>query len=444
MTEARRAQVVQFMDAFMDGSLVPPEMLRPSEGTLRECGSDPRVAWMEHHSLANVLAAIPEEVRSKLLDMPRVHQPLHINENLSMTITNTVHSTQLINTVTRQPYRLPLNHLMLNLMLMAPQTNTQRFAKIVQRYGPVFRLTHLMFTTGNVVETGPVSFEVKRQLITMLVEMMRALGLSNVGIGLRVCQNIVSAGMLRFPVRLWVLRARFEQRVTYEPDLFPGATIRDPALQTLLEGSDQADRDHIDDLAEAIAAMSDPNTPFQTIDTVADERLDDPDAMRAANEYATAYLARMSAEGIDAPLPAAHTDTSTPPMAYDRFTDLVDEQLAKQHKKNIVGLIFANGCFISGGSKNVRMQRRACAIMYEMLVHCQDTPENRVLEAAYLKRMGIRDTSATPNAASSSGGGGTTGTTSLKKRGRPSVPLGGGGGDNTKTADKKSKKQRRE
>jgi TATA-box binding protein (TBP) (component of TFIID and TFIIIB) len=419
MTEARRAQAVQFMDAFMDGPLVPPEMLRPSEGTLRECGSDPRVAWMEHHSLADVMASVPAEMRRQVMDMARVHQPLHINNDLSMTITNTVHSTLLINTVTRQPYRLPLNHLMLNLMFMAPQTNTMRFAKIVQRYGPVFRLTHLMFTTGNVVETGPVSFEVKRQLIFMLVEMMRALGLPNVGIGRRVCQNIVSAGMLRFPVRLWVLRARYEQRVTYEPDLFPGATIRDPALQTLLIKSDKVDHDHIDDLADALAAMHDPTTPFQTVDIVSDERLDDPDAMRAANEYALTYLARMSAEGIEAPeIDAGRADPSVNPMAYDRFTDLVDEQMSKQKKKNIVGLIFGNGCFISGGSKNVRMQRRACAIMYDMLVHCQDTPENRALEEAYLKRMNIKTPAHTGAPIPKTSTDGSV-VVSMKKRGRP-------------------------
>lgn len=339
----------------------------------------------EHHPIFNASTPRMQAYREQLTKLPRHHPRMRVNDNLEMIITNTVHSTELINVETRQPYRLPLNHLMLNLMFMASQSNMPRFAKIVQRYGPSRRLTQLIFTTGRMVDTGPEPFEVKRVLVDMLVDMMRESGLHNIGIGRRVCQNIVSTGMLSFPVRLWVLKARYGDRVEYDPAIFPGATIRDPSLVTQVavgDGSEQAV-----ELERALTALYDPSVPFATIDSRDDEQFDEEEVRQEASAYAHAYVERITAMNAeDVAMRAARGDAEASDAMLQH---LVTEQQARIKKtKNMVGLLFANRCLIVGGPKSMKEMLRATTTLYEMFLHCQDTPENRALEEAYLKRIG--------------------------------------------------------
>jgi TATA-box binding protein (TBP) (component of TFIID and TFIIIB) len=423
--ERRLKRVRAFFRAYgdVDASSMAVDAARfePSEGRLM---APP--LWHEHHPVFNADTAEFLALRQQLKELPRHHQRLRINDDLEMFITNTVHSTELINVETRQPYRLPLNHLMLNFMFMASQSNMPRFAKIVQRYGPTRRVTQLIFTTGRMVDTGSEPFEVKRVLANMLVSMMRTSGLKNIGIGRRVCQNIVTTGMLSFPVRLWVLKARYGDRVEYDPTEFPGATIRDPSLVTEVavdDGSPEAL-----ELKAALTALYDPNVPFQTIDSHEDERFDENDedeARRQATAFAHAYVERITpTTGEDIMRRAAQGD---PEAIEAMLNHLVAEQTARiKKKKNMVGLLFGNGCFIVGGPKNKSESLRATSTLYEMFDHCRDTPENRLLEEAYLKKHGIvvppsasattPTSSSLPAAAGAAAGVAATG---KKPRGRP-------------------------
>lgn len=412
----------------------------PSEGTTVA----PPI-WTEHHIVLDENTAELANMRRQLADLPRHHKKLRVNDDLEMVITNTVHSTELINVVTRQPYRLPLNHLMLNFMSMASQSNMPRFAKIVQRYGPTRRATQLIFTTGRMVDTGSEPFEVKRLLANMLVAKMRATGLKNIGIGRRVCQNIVTTGMLSFPVRLWVLKARYGDRIEYDPAEFPGATIRDPSLVTEVavdDGSPEAL-----ELKAALTALYDPNVPFQTIDSHEDERFDEQDedeARRQAAAFAHAYVERITpTTGEDIMRRAAQGD---PDAIEAMLNHLVAEQTARiKKKKNMVGLLFSNGCFIVGGPKNKSESLRATSTLYEMFDHCRDTPENRLLEEAYLRKHGITatpaSTAAPPKATDASTTSAVVAVTSEKKpRGRPP---GSGRGPRGPSAARVNKKPRK-
>jgi TATA-box binding protein (TBP) (component of TFIID and TFIIIB) len=323
----------------------------------------------------------------------RHHMSMRINPELTTAITNSVHCTTLINMKTGEPYALPLDMLERVLAPVGAQFMREHFAKLVIRYGPPTHTTQLCFTTGKVLEPGKVAFETKRVLLYALVNMMREAGLNDIGVGTRACQNLVSTGLLAFPVRLRLLKQRYSESdyVMYDPDLFPGAIIRHPLLvDTVLAADDDnrsaqgvddelywEDGDEIpeDGKKADLLKRSDPADYIYPgpRDCNADEILDDPEAERAATDYVRALLAH-------------HGGNTNDP---DRIRALADARLGAQAKKNIVALVFGVGVIIIGGAKNVRMMRRAQALVFEMVTHCRDTPENRALEAETLRAAGL-------------------------------------------------------
>lgn len=341
-----------------------------------------------HNTHVDPAVAVGPEARRMMALARRSHMQLRINDELTTTITNSVHCTRLIDTRTGLPYRLPLNMLARELAPLGAQYTTQRFAKIVIRYGPKLRVTQLCFATGNVLEAGKVAFDTKRALLYALVDMMRAAGLTTIGVGTRACQNLVSTGMLTFGLRLRLLQMRHSDgnHVVYDPDLFPGAIIRHPLLIDLLAEDEEEENKNVHgaidsdagDIASSTALPSYTSNGTSYVypgprDCNDDEVLDNPEAARAATEYARAVMERLGADTNDT----------------QRVQAIADEVLSAQAKKNIVALAFEVGCVIIGGTKNVRMLRRAHAIVFEMLTTCRDTPENRALETALLRERGL-------------------------------------------------------
>jgi TATA-box binding protein (TBP) (component of TFIID and TFIIIB) len=344
--------------------------LWPSEGATA------RAPYVAHHVVVNPHTAIAPATADTLRRARHSHMPLVINAELKTQITNTVHGTNLVDTRTGAPARLPLNEVVRALYFLSSQYNTERFAKLVQRYGPSVRLTQLIFATGKIVETGRVSFEGKRAQMHALIDLIHAAGFPHVGIGTRICQNIVSTGRLTFRLRLWLLRLRFDNFVCYNPEEFAGAIVRHPKLRSLIEEEDADPDSNADSDAPAGVPRA---YVYQPVDSLADERLDDAAAMRAATEYAQRVMHQQGGA-----------------IAGEEFMRIVDEQMAQQKKKNIVVLAFEVGVIICCGAKNVRMLRRAYAIVFEMLTHCRDTPENRELEARLMRERGIVPPTRTP------------------------------------------------
>lgn len=329
------------------------------------------LAPLIHNVLVDVESALSASVRAEIAAARRSHTVLRINDELTTAITNSVHCTTLVDTLTGQPYKLSLPMLARALAPIGAQYTMQRFAKLVIRYGPSTHTTHLCFTSGKVLEPGKVEFETKRLLLYALVNMMRAAGLANIGVGVRACQNLVSTGMLTFGVRLRLLKLKFSEgnHVMYDPDLFPGAIIRHPLLIDVFTESINV----VEDTDDTEGGEATPYTYPGPRDCDADEVLDNPDAERSATEYARALLARLEPGSNDP----------------QRVAYMANEVLTAQANKNIVGLVFSIGCMILGGAKNVRMLRRASALVFEMASACRDTPENRALEADLLRAKGL-------------------------------------------------------
>jgi TATA-box binding protein (TBP) (component of TFIID and TFIIIB) len=340
----------------------------------------PRAPYVSRHLVVDPVRAIAAETADTLRRARHSHMPLVINAELHTQITNTVHGTNLVDVRTGTHARLPLNEIVRALYFLSSQYNTERFAKLVQRYGPSVRLTQLIFATGNIVETGRVSFEGKRAQMHALIDLIHAAGYPHVGIGRRVCQNIVSTGRLTFHLRLWLLRLRFDGLVRYNPDEFAGAVVRHPELRSLIDEEEEAPEES----AARPSANPHEGYVYAPVDSLADERLEDPDAMRAASEYAHHVMSESRVGGH---------------VTEEEIARVVDEQMSRQKKKNIVVLAFEVGVIICCGAKNVRMLRRAYAIVFEMLTHCRDTPENRVLEARLMAERGIVAGAPAPTAA---------------------------------------------
>ena len=334
---------------------------------------------LAHHVAVDPDAALNAGLRAEIAAARRAHVAMRINDELTTTITNSVHCTELIDMRTGEPYKLSLPMLQRSLARIGAQYTMQRFAKLVIRYGPSTHTTQLLFTSGKVLEPGKVAFGIKRKLLYALVDMLREAGLDTIGVGVRACQNLVSTGMLTFGVRLRLLQLKYSEgdHVTYDPNLFPGAVIRHPSLIDVLADVDsENDAGNMEEEGVADAAAAGDAAIYvypgpRDCDT--DEVLDNPEAERAATEYARALLARFGADANDT----------------QRVDYIANEMLSAQAKKNIVALLFSVGCMIIGGVKNVRMLRRASALVYEMAVECRDTPQNRALELELLRAKGL-------------------------------------------------------
>lgn len=365
---------------------VPHEALIPSEGRRDAVQSAPE-RFIKHHPVVDPRIVVKKDITDALHAARKGHQALVINPVLKMKITNTVHGTNLVDMRTGRPVSLPLREIARTLLFLGSQFNTERFAKLVQRYGPDNRLTQLLFATGKIVETGRASFERKRAQLYAIIDMIRAAGFPHVGLGTRICQNIVATGRLPFQLRLWLLHFRFEEgMVVYTPSKFAGAIIRHPALRSLVE-------EHDAEMAAAAAAAaaatatdgSQPITApyvYVPVDSIADEQLDNEVAMREATEYAHQVMQQQYGDYVD----------------HEALANIVAEQMSFQPKKNIVVLAFRVGVIICCGAKNVNMLRRACAIVYEMLQYCVDTPENRLIEEQLIRERGIPSSQLLPSA----------------------------------------------
>lgn len=159
----------------------------------------------------------------------------HTKAKLSFTIDNYVHVTHLVDG------NKPESRDDFNLHALASRfmpyyvefSSKKKFAKVNQRYHK--RLSHLIYSSRVIVETGSNSQRVSRQLLRKTIRRIRDQpGYRNVKIKKRHCKNIVSKGRFTTPVALSVLKKRF-QDASYNKKNFPGLVIRLKDLERYLK-----------------------------------------------------------------------------------------------------------------------------------------------------------------------------------------------------------------
>lgn len=330
--------------------------------------------WLVHHLNLDPMKVLRPEVLQKLRSAPSHHGVMHIsgvNGEIRAMITNTVHCTMLVDEQTRQPYRLPLGELARNLLYLGSQYNTERFAKLVQRYGPTDKMTHLIFNTGNVVEAGSVSFPKKRAQIYALQDHLRAAGHPTVTVGPRRCQNIVSTAVC-FPLRLSLMQLLYPAWVEYKPADFAGAVIRHPELQRLMDQHGAEGVDAVEDQMSATAVY------YQQ----AEERAEGISLALEGDSFATSSDSSSSSNKLDMRLCEAMDADAAIPATVGKGS----ETGRRDGGDNIVVLAFQYGCIVCVGAKNLKMLEAAYQIVYQVLQRCRDTDENRRLEAQLLEK----------------------------------------------------------